>query len=163
MKAKRVKKLKPHRSLAENAARIVRVRLKELRSLAAEARAPGAAKAQHDARIAAKRLRYVLETTEECFGEAGAEGRRRARDVQGALGDLHDCDVMLPRVERHVAERGDGGDRGLRALAEDLTARRDRLHTGFRALWEEIDSDGTWARLEKSAQAVLDDARATVP
>ena len=40
-------------------------------------------KQQHDMRIAAKRLRYVLEATEFCFGRTGQVARRRARDLQG--------------------------------------------------------------------------------
>ena len=102
MKAKRVKKLDPAEPLADNAARIVRVRLGEMRSLAARALEPGATRRQHDLRIAAKRLRYVLEATEFCFGRVAETARRRARDLQDVLGELHDCDVMLPRVERHL-------------------------------------------------------------
>ena len=50
-------------------------------------------------RIAAKRLRYVLEITESCFGAEADAARRAVKDLQGVLGDIHDCDVMLPRVE----------------------------------------------------------------
>ena len=50
-------------------------------------------------RIAAKRLRYVLEITESCFGEEAVAARRAAKELQTILGDIHDCDVMLPRVE----------------------------------------------------------------
>ena len=58
MKARAVKKLDPEAPLAENAARIIRVRLDELRSLAPKALEPDRDRAQHDLRIAAKRLRY---------------------------------------------------------------------------------------------------------
>ena len=77
MKARRVKKLDPHGSLAENAARIVKVRLDELRSFAPTALEPHRVRHQHDMRIAAKRLRYVLETTEFCFGRSAQVARRR--------------------------------------------------------------------------------------
>ena len=107
MKARRVKKLEPRESLAENAARIVVVRLDEMRSLAPKALKPEGVKQQHDMRIAAKRLRYVLEATEFCFGRSGEVARRRASDLQGILGELHDCDVMLPRVERHLGDLRD--------------------------------------------------------
>src|SRR5437762_2524292 len=93
----------PAEQLADNAARIVRVRLEEMRSFAPRALEPRAVRAQHDMRIAAKRLRYVLEATEFCFGRPAEVARRRARDLQDVLGELHDCDVMLPRVERHLA------------------------------------------------------------
>src|SRR5207342_2999302 len=102
LKPKGVKKLDPSGPLADNAARIVRVRLDELRSFAPRALKPGEVRAQHDMRIAAKRLRYVLETTGFCFGRPAEVARRRARDLQDALGELHDCDVMLPRVRRHL-------------------------------------------------------------
>ena len=45
---------------------------------------PSGIKAQHDMRIAAKRLRYVLEATEFCFGRPAEVARRRARDLQDA-------------------------------------------------------------------------------
>ncbi len=63
MKAKRVRKLDPKGPLVENAARIVRVRLDEMRSFVPAALRPECASEQHDLRIAAKRLRYVLEAT----------------------------------------------------------------------------------------------------
>ena len=75
-------------------------------------------------RIAAKRLRYVLEATGFCFGRPADRARRRARDLQDVLGELHDCDVMLPRVDEHVeapARRGRGRPCAARAGdAEDL-------------------------------------------
>ena len=109
MKARPVKKLDPSRSLGENAARIVKVRLDEMLAFAPRA-LDGKMKAQHDMRIAAKRLRYVLEVTGFCFGRPADTARRRARDLQDILGEIHDCDVMLPRVREHL-ERAAAGRR----------------------------------------------------
>jgi CHAD domain len=186
MKARRVKKLDPATSLAENAARIVLVRLDELRSLAPKALAPTATRAQHDMRIAAKRLRYILEITELCFGRPAPTARRQARALQDVLGELHDCEVMLPRVERHVAElrqadaealrgRAAGAPdlepeltarapnrtlyRGLEVLAVYLEARRGILHDRFRGLWAEQEGAAVWERLERDAERVLRQAR----
>ncbi len=103
MKARRVKKLDPGSPLVDNAARIIRVRLDEMLSFAPAALEFERIRDQHDMRIAAKRLRYILETTEFCFGKPAQSARRRARDLQDLLGELHDCDVMLPRVEAHLA------------------------------------------------------------
>ena len=89
-------------------------------------------------RIAAKRLRYVLEITESCFGEEAVAARRAARELQSVLGDIHDCDVMLPRVEEIPA---------LRAL---LRARREQMFRDFHDLWQAAASRGTWAALERS-------------
>src|SRR5213078_853657 len=179
-------KLDPAGPLAENAARIVRVRLDELRSFAPKALESAGVKQQHDMRIAAKRLRYVLEATEFCFGRPGQTARRRARDLQEILGELHDCDVMLPRVEGHLAtlrdadaaavrERaGDADDldpglaaraphrtsyRGLEILMVYLQARRSLLYDRFRRFWAEQEQAGTWQRLERAMERRLQAVR----
>ena len=140
MKARRVKKLEPGESLAENAARIVVVRLDEMRSLAPKALRPECVKQQHDMRIAAKRLRYVLEATELCFGRTGEVARRRARELQGVLGELHDCDVMLPRVEGHLGDLRDADADAVRRRAgeaydlDPALAARAPHRTSYRGL-----------------------------
>lgn len=138
MKARRVEGLDPGAPLRPNAARIVQTRLNELRSLAGAALEPSASTAQHDMRIAAKRLRYVLEVVETCFGQDAVAARRAARELQGVLGDLHDCDVMLPRAA------------GIESLEALLRMRRERLFQRFRELWRDAAEDGTWAALERS-------------
>jgi CHAD domain len=177
MKARRVKKLDPGGTLVENAARIVTVRLDEMRSFVPKAFGDDASKAQHDLRIAAKRLRYVLEVTGFCFGDAADKARRRARDLQDVLGELHDCDVMRPRIEAHTValldadaqelhRLADGADdvapelaarvahgaeyRGLVVLLTYVEARRLRLHRRFVELWEQIEAAGTWEKLERA-------------
>jgi hypothetical protein len=186
VKAERVKKLDPSQPLADNAARIVRVRLEEMRSFAPRAVEPGATSAQHDMRIAAKRLRYVLEVTGFCFGKPADAARRRARDLQDVLGELHDCDVMLPRVKRHLAGlrkadaeavrmwAGDASDldpelaahaphrtsyRGLETLIVYLQARRGLLFDRFQAMWAEFERAGTWDALDRAMTRRLDLAR----
>jgi len=186
VKARRVKKLDPGEPLADNAARIVSIRLDEVRSFAPKALKPGGVKQQHDMRIAAKRLRYVLEATEFCFGRSALVARRRARDLQHILGELHDCDVMVPRVENHLAELRDadanavrkravGADdldpglaaraphrtsyRGLETLMVYLQARRQLLFDRFRTFWAEQERAGTWDRLERATERRLREAR----
>jgi CHAD domain-containing protein len=182
MKARRVKKLDPSAPLADNAARIIRVRLGEMLSFAPAALEFERTGDQHDMRIAAKRLRYILETTEFCFGKPARTARRRARDLQDLLGELHDCDVMLPRVEAHLAElraedaatvrehAGDSPDldprlaaraqhrtayRGLELLTVYLEARRRLLFDRFHEFWAEQERSGTWRRLEREANRRL--------
>jgi len=186
LKARRVKKLDPAATLAENAARMVLVRLDEMRSFAPKAIDGRKVKAQHDMRIATKRLRYVLEATEFCFGRSGETARRRARDLQDVLGELHDCDVMLPRVREHLADlrsqdsrtiharAGEAPDldprlvslashrtayRGLESLAVYYEARRALLFDRFREQWRRQEEMGTWDRLERAANRQLDRAR----
>lgn len=138
MKAGNVEGLDPRGALRPNAARIVRTRLDELRGFADRALAPDAVPLQHDMRIAAKRLRYVLEVFAPCFGEEAEAARLAAKRLQSVLGDLHDCDIMMPKAE------------GIPSLAAALHARRERLFHQFVELWQVEASNSTWAALERS-------------
>ncbi len=142
MKARAIEGLNSDRALMPNVALIVSVRLDELRGLADPALAPGASQAQHDLRIAAKRLRYVLEIFAPCLGEQAEAARGAAKRLQSVLGDLHDCDLMLTKVER------------IGSVEAVLRQRRERLFHDFVALWQAEASKGTWAALE----AGLEDA-----
>lgn len=137
MKARGVEGLDPSGPLRSNAACIVRTRLDELRDFAGRALVPGADAAQHDMRIAAKRLRYVLEIVGPCVGEEARAAHRGAKELQSVLGDLHDCDLMLPKVE------------GIGSLAAILRDRRQCLFHDFVELWQAEASKGTWAALER--------------
>lgn len=102
MKPRRIRGLEREATFAACARRIVAVRVRELEELAPPALEEGASGAQHDLRIAVKRLRYVLELAEPALGPAAARGARDAKRLQEVLGELHDCDVMLPRVRAHA-------------------------------------------------------------
>lgn len=124
MKARRVGGLDPGGTLRDNMGRIAATRLDELTELAAVAVEPGAEAAQHDMRIAAKRLRYALEVAAGCLGADAEALRAKARELQDVLGDIHDCDVMLPRVA------------GIESVEALLRTRRELLFARFRELWE---------------------------
>ena len=164
MKARKVKGLDPDGPLADNARRIIDVRADELRSFSPAVLDPRNVEDLHDMRIAAKRLRYVLELTTPVFGEPAAEGAKRAKKLQDLLGEIHDCDESIPRVERHIERlrlddaatvRGAAGAgaadlkpaaareapnrllyRGLESLVVYLRARRDVLYDRFVREWE---------------------------
>ena len=175
MRARRVRKLEPGEPLADNAARIVRVRLDEMRSFAPRALEPDRHRDQHDMRIAAKRLRYVLELTAPALGDAAAKGANEAKQIQTLLGELHDCDEMLVLIGAHT-ERLRAADaeaalalaprgatdlpastarslpnrlhyRGLEALSAYFRARRDLLHRRFIRKWERLERAGFRERL----------------
>jgi CHAD domain-containing protein len=138
VKARTVEDLDPGGPLRGNASRIVQTRLDELRGFAERALAPDAGAAQHDMRIAAKRLRYVLEIVGPCIGEEAKTARDAAKQLQSVLGDLHDCDLMLPKVE------------GIESLVAILGVRRERLFHDFVELWQAEASKGTWAALQSA-------------
>ena len=139
MKARRVEGLDPAAPLRPNAARLVRVRLDELRSFAPIALEPPASKTQHEMRIAAKRLRYVLEIVGPCLGPEADAARDAAKRLQSVLGEIHDCDVMLPRAW------------GIESLRERLRTRREQLFEEFSELWRETAP--AWAALERTLEA----------
>ena len=138
MKARAVKGLDPGGPLRSNVSQIVATRLDELRGFVDSALAPGASEDQHDMRIAAKRLRYVLELFAPCLGDEAKEARRAAKQLQSVLGDLHDCDLMLGKVE------------GIGSVEAVLRERRQRLFSEFISLWQAEASKGTWAALESA-------------
>jgi CHAD domain-containing protein len=176
LKARAVKGLDPDATLADNLERIVATRLDELCSFVPRALDPQRMKALHDMRIAAKRLRYILEVgAEPCFGPYAVEAIKRTRDLQDLLGELHDCDVQLPRVRalqdelraadalEARARAGDAPDldptlasgtphapawRGLETLRIYVEARRALLFERFAEMWRDLEREGFRPRLE---------------
>ena len=157
MKARKVKGLDPDGPLDGNLRRIVSTRLAELRSFGPAVLDPDAVDAQHDMRIAAK----------------------RARALQDVLGEMHDCDVGVPRIlteidrlraEDVAAVRDsagpDAGDippdalrrarnrrryAGLESLVTYLRARREVLYGEFLRTWTAFEQSGLGGRLDGAA------------
>jgi hypothetical protein len=175
VRARKVKGLDPAGTLADNLERIVRVRTDELFGFMPRAADPAEVEHLHDMRIAAKRLRYILEISESCFGPYAAAAARRAKDVQDLLGEIHDADVALPHLAAHDvrarasdvavvrARAADAKDldpalaadsphadvhRGLASMAVYHRARRELLFSRFLTLWQELGREGFRARLE---------------
>jgi hypothetical protein len=125
-------------------------------------------------RIAAKRLRYLLELFAPSFGPYALTAAKRAKQVQDLIGEIHDCDVTLPRVEAISAalRRADAAavralagaapdldpsvtaqapnaaaHRGLATLDVHLRARRALLFDRFLGLWQELMEEGFAHRL----------------
>jgi hypothetical protein len=171
VRARKVKGLDPSGPLVDNARRIVATRVDELYSFDPH----GKPKELHNMRIAAKRLRYVLELTAPALGDAAAKGAREAKQIQTLLGELHDCDEMLALIGAHseglraadaeaalaLAPRG-ATDlppstarslpnrlhyRGLESLSAYFSARRDFLHRRFIRKWERLERAGFRERL----------------
>jgi CHAD domain len=175
VRARKVKGLDPAGALADNAERIVHTRLDELCGFMPKAADPAEIRALHDMRIAAKRLRYILEITAPCFGEYAITSIKLVKALQDLLGEIHDCDEQIPDVAgvleelmaadaRVLAERHAGAEDldpaavrhaphhpaypGIVALLVHLRARRALLFANFLELWADYERRGFRARLE---------------
>ena len=164
MKARKVKGIDADGPLRENLLRIIDMRAREVHSFIPRALDPRKVEALHDMRIATKRLRYVLELSAPALGPQAEDDAKRAKRLQDLLGEIHDCDESIPRVERHVARlrledaaalREAAGHtaedlqpkaalgapnrelyRGLESLIVYLRARREVLYARFLREWE---------------------------
>jgi hypothetical protein len=178
MKARKVKGIDPDGPAAHEVAKIIAVRLDELYSFMPAARDPAAVHTLHDMRIAAKRLRYVLELFGPSFGELAVDAGKQAKKLQDLLGEIHDCDVTRPRIaalgdelraEDARAVRALAGDdakdldpalvgqaphraayRGLQTLDVSLQARRALLFERFLDRWDKLEGKGFRERLQEA-------------
>jgi CHAD domain-containing protein len=90
----------------------LRHHVKQVESALARIEPPGKAEHMHRARIAAKRLRYLLEPLSEAFG--AEEPIRQLRALQQQLGDARDAHRIAMRFVREI---GEGAARGARGRA----------------------------------------------
>jgi CHAD domain-containing protein len=144
VKAHPVPGLDPELPLAVAAREIIAVRSAELFSFVPRALDERNPVALHDMRIAAKRLRYVLELVGFAIGPLAQEAEARARDLQTVIGEVHDQDVLIARLEALPAKTSRVG---LRALSLRLQSVRDERFARFLDLWATIEEAGLRERL----------------
>ena len=102
-------------------------------------------RAQHQLRIAVKRMRYRLEILEPLFKSGFPELQRTLKEYQEILGKLHDLDVFAELV----LERIPAGV-GQRSLLQTITARRSRLYGSFVAMIDGFSLDAVAALARSS-------------
>ena len=130
----------------------------------------------HQMRIAAKRLRYTLETFAPLYSDGLAGYLSVLRNAQDFLGDIHDCDVwsaVVPQFleeekERVVAFYGVQGPwnlllPGVRAFLEDRQAARNEKYQTFLRKWQGWKQKQTWPNLRKITSAPLIDKAELYP
>jgi len=182
MKARKVKGLDPDGPLPDNMRRVIIVRIDELFGFIPAALDPANVEELHDMRIAAKRLRYLLELSQPLFGQGAKKGAKVVKGLQDLLGEIHDCDELLPLVDDHVAGlRAEDAAavvaaaapsakdldpalskdapnrsryRGLELLMVHTRARRDLLHTRFVREWQALEERGFRDELEEALRPV---------
>lgn len=92
----------PELTFAEMSRPVILDRLREFEKASAGLFKPLDVEALHDMRIAVKHLRYAIELFQKCWGRSISVFAKRAARIQTALGDLHDCDVWIQSLGKHI-------------------------------------------------------------
>jgi CHAD domain-containing protein len=124
-------------------------------------RQPSAAAELHQMRIAAKRLRYVMEIFNPVYGGKLKPYIRIVRSLQDTLGQMHDSDVWLAAIPKFIDEErartaeyfGDTRlfpkiERGMLYLAEIARTERMKQYRAFLRIWNGARKRGLWTALQ---------------
>jgi hypothetical protein len=175
-KAKRVKGIDCRTSVADNARKIINVRLNEMLSFSEYVSDPAYVTELHDLRIAAKRLRYTLELFRFAFPGEISKLIDEVKEIQEHIGDMHDADVMIERITevvesdahqrmQRLLEIASAVDRGtvaqrhqrIRSAMTNRTTPRDEIALYTLIAHRADDRDSayarfvtTWRRMEES-------------
>ena len=116
---------------------------------------PDAVYEHHALRIAAKKLRYTLETYAPLYRRGFTKPIARIKKVQDLLGDIHDCDVWIEQmtlaiIKQHTRRHPVGTLPGaaisavapLRRLLVNRERRRARLYRQFVRYWDSLVRTG---------------------
>jgi CHAD domain-containing protein len=109
--------LDPEASVLDSARRILPIRLDEVYAHADAVDNPAAAEQHHDMRIAAKRLRYTMETFRPIFPREFKLLIKQVRQLQDILGRVHDYDVFVPFFVDYLEHRRRQSDADLQRAA----------------------------------------------
>ncbi len=155
--------LDPERSMEANAALIIPVRISELLAWERYIKDPRRVPELHEMRIAAKRLRYTLEIFAPFFAPGLKQAIDQIKGVQEFLGKIHDADVLVPELARHMLAalpRGKASEtikgvysgdyasaQGLLTLILHRQEEREELYRKFLAGWGRLRAEQFFEQL----------------
>ena len=121
----------------------------------------------HKVRIAAKKLRYVMEICSEAMEDVLKPAIKTVKKVQTLLGDIHDCDVWDSDIERFIEDERQrtidfyGTARGFSRMLPGLEYLKSERHSQRQALFQQ--AQGLFGQLEQEAfwQKLLESLQAT--
>jgi CHAD domain-containing protein len=112
---------------------------------------PQRVKELHEMRIAAKQLRYALETFEGYYGEGSKPFVSAMKILQTYLGEIHDFDVRSGLFSQFLTEHPNDGDLELaiRRLETYCRSQRRRAYGKLIKVWEKYRIDNLWTQLRE--------------
>lgn len=119
----------------------------------------------HEMRIAAKWLRYTLETFTPLYASQLKPQLQAVRKAQEQLGEIHDCDVWQAFLPQFLEEEKQrirdyfGNERplnrllpGLQLFQQDCAQERANQYAAFVEDWPTWQQDGVWDELRRTIQ-----------
>jgi len=144
----------PSEPYRQAAARIVRVRARELFESADGVLDTSDIERVHDMRVASRRLRAVLEIFAPCFPQSEFKGvLRDVKQLADALGERRDPDVHIDALRSFSKTLLAANKPGVARLVEDLRARQSDGNEVLAAALERAQDRGLHERLLALAEA----------
>jgi CHAD domain-containing protein len=131
----------PRATLQENAQRISIERTADLYGFVPYIHDPANMEELHEMRIAAKHLRYALELFRVCFGPDIGERIDDVKEIQEQIGQIHDCDVMIELLHRHLSVIAQRMHEELAALAGGAPPHDERMARVEEAIQRQVTDD----------------------
>ncbi len=146
--------------LTSRAYEAILLRLEEFLAFEPFVAYPERANELHQMRIAAKHLRYTLEVFAPRYGSAVKPILKVVKEIQGLLGDLHDCDVWLIFLPQFLQEERArtldylGAEQpieelvsGIEALEAERARQRQERYEVFASFWKLTKKYDVWNEL----------------
>lgn len=153
----------------------ISVRLEEMLSYEPYVYQPKRGDKLHELRISAKRLRYTMEIFETLYNGDLKPLRKKVREIQNILGDIHDCDVWVEYLPKFLEEERERTleyyghtkplsllEPGILYLKQELQKKRENLYQDFVEFWEEQKSQNTWKNLGQVLKSRLEDTNSNL-
>ncbi|MEW5797594.1 MAG: CHAD domain-containing protein [Bacteroidota bacterium] len=147
-------------TLRQRATREVVVHLSSLLSFEQFVHQPSATIQLHQMRIAAKRLRYVMEIFNSVYRGRLKRFIKIVRAIQDTLGEMHDCTVWLQTLPQFIEKErkrtakffGDTSqfsriEKGILYLADTARTEEMKQYKAFARIWKQAERDLTWKKL----------------
>lgn len=153
---KAVKQKKQSTAISFNQAghQAVSAALAEFCDLGASIYEPFKIEALHEMRIAAKRLRYAVELFTACWGERITPFAEEIAEMQGFLGEVHDCDVWIENLGKRLGGKGQNGaaNQNTRSaemwLLSEFSKKRNKNYRSALQLWADWEANDFTGRLK---------------